>query len=95
MMYDLDPDGLKKPFLTNKRRKRVNGTFVSRGPKWVRSLDGHAKLMGYQTNMFPLAIYGCLDSASRMLLWLKIWTTKSDPRIVCRWYSDYLLRQEV
>eukprot|EP00794_Sanderia_malayensis_P002252 gene2252-2576_t len=71
MMYDLDPDGLQNTALTNKRRKRVKGAFVTRGPNWVHSLDGHAKLMGYQKNSFPLAIYGCLDSASRKLLWLK------------------------
>ena len=90
MMYDLDPDGLKNRVLTNKRRKRVNGAFVTRGPNWVHSLDGHAKLMGYQKSTFPLAIYGCPDSASRKLLWLKIWTTNSDPRIVGRWYFEYL-----
>eukprot|EP00794_Sanderia_malayensis_P001876 gene1876-2120_t len=90
MMYDLDPDGLEKRALTNKRRKRVKGAFVTRGPNWVHSLDGHAKLMGYQKNTFPLAIYGCLDSASRKILWLKIWRSNSDPKIVGRWYLEYL-----
>eukprot|EP00112_Aurelia_sp_Birch-Aquarium-sp1_P008488 Seg1936.6 transcript_id=Seg1936.6/GoldUCD/mRNA.D3Y31 product="hypothetical protein" protein_id=Seg1936.6/GoldUCD/D3Y31 len=35
MMYDLDPDGLKNRALTNKRRKRVKGAFVTRGPNWI------------------------------------------------------------
>ena len=47
-------------------------------------------MMGYQNSTFPLAIYGCLDTASRKLLWLKIWTTNSDPKLVGRWYLDHL-----
>ncbi len=95
MMFDLDPDGLENRALTNRKRKRLAGNFVTRGPNWVHSLDGHAKLMGYQKSTFPLAIYGCLDSASRKLLWLKIWTTNSDPKIVGRWYFEHLYETKI
>ncbi len=47
-------------------------------------------MMGYQNSTFPLAIYGCLDTASRKLLWLRVWTSNSNPYLIGRWYLDYL-----
>jgi len=95
VMYDLDAEGLENRALANRKRKRLCGNFMTKGPNWVHSLDGHAKLMGYQKSTFPLAIYGCLDSASRKLLWLKIWTTNSDPKIIGRWYFEHLYETKV
>ena len=46
--------------------------------------------MGYQNSTFPLAIYGCLDTASRKLLWLRVWVTNSAPKIIGHWYLEYL-----
>jgi hypothetical protein len=45
--------------------------------------------MGYQNSMFPMAIYGCIDTATRRLLWLRIWVTNSDPKVIGRWYLEY------
>ena len=95
VMYDLDAEGLENRALANRKRKRLCGNFMTKGPNWVHSLDRHAKLMGYQKSTFPLAIYGCLDSASRKLLWLKIWTTNSDPKIIGRWYFEHLYETKV
>ena len=53
-------------------------------------MDGHDKLMGYQNSTFPLAIYGSIGTASRKILWLKIWTGNSDPKRITRWYLEYL-----
>ena len=89
VMYDLDHEALAKHAPGAKKRK-VKGHFVSRGPNWVHSLDGHDKLMGYQNSTFPLAVYGCIDTASRKLLWLRTWPTNSDPLVIGRWYLDYL-----
>ena len=70
MMYDLDPEGLtNRPPGVKKKKK---GHFTTKGTNWVHSLDGHDKLMGYQNSTFPLAIYGCIDTASRKLLWIRI-----------------------
>ena len=88
VMYDLDPDGLEARALG--KNTRVKGHFTTKGPNFVHSLDGHAKLMGYQRDTFPLAIYGCIDTASRKLLWLKIWTSHSDPKLIGRWYFDHI-----
>ena len=45
-MTDLDSDGLKMRQPGNKKLKE-KGTFVSAGPNWLMSLDGHDKLMGF------------------------------------------------
>lgn len=46
--------------------------------------------MGYQNSTFPLAVYGCMDTASRKLLWLRVWVSNSNPKIIGRWYMEYL-----
>ena len=72
------------------RKKRRKGHFVLEGPNWAHSLDGHSKLMGFQDNTFPNAIYGCIDTASRKLLWAKVWSKSCDPYLIGRWYFEYL-----
>ena len=96
VMYHLDPEGLEsRGGVGAKKVRRKAGNFTSRGPNWVHSLNGHDKLMGYQNSTFPLAIYGCLDTASRKLLWLRVWTTSSDPKLIGRWYLEYLCETKV
>lgn len=73
-----------------RKKKKAKGNFTTNGTNWVHSLDGHDKLMGYQNSTFPLAIYGCIDTASRKILWLRAWVSNSDPRRVGRWYLEYL-----
>lgn len=75
VMYDLDPEGLETRGGVGAKKERRKGNFTTRGANWVHSLDRHDKLMGYQNFTFPLAIYGCMDTASRKLLWLKVWIT--------------------
>eukprot|EP00794_Sanderia_malayensis_P021102 gene21102-23163_t len=73
IMTELDSQGLRGRAVGARKQKK--GCFVSKGPDWVQSLDGHCKLMGYQRCTFPLAVYGCLDTASRKLFWIRVWTT--------------------
>ena len=93
-MYEADPEGLQErcPAFKNKKKKT---SFVSKGPNWVFSADGHDKLMGYQNWTFPLAIYGCLDTASRKIMWLNVWTSNSTPELIGRWYLDYLYEYRI
>ena len=44
----------------------------------------------YQNSTFPIAVYGCIDTASRKVLWIKCWTSNSDPKRVASWYVDWL-----
>ena len=80
-MAKLDPLGLetRRP---GRKRKRPNKIFSSKGPMWTLSVDGHDKLCGDQNSMFPLAIYGCLDTFSRKILYLSVCHTNSDPLII-------------
>ena len=66
-MQELDPDGLQARGGIGAKKQRKKGNFTSKGSNWVHSLNGHDKLMGYQNSTYPLAIYGCLDTASRKL----------------------------
>ena len=94
VMYELDPEGFESRAV-GARRKKTEGCFSSKGPNWVHSVDGHDKLMGYQNGTFPLAVYGCLDTCSRKLLWFRIWTSNSDPDLIGRWYLEYLYGSKV
>ena len=67
VMYEFDPEGLEARGGVGAKKERRKGNFTTRGANWVHSLDGHDKLMGYQNSTFPLAIYGCMDTASRKL----------------------------
>ena len=91
MMYFVDPAGLEGRNPAVKKHKRVKGHFTTKGPNWDFSLDGHAKLMGYQKSTVPLVIYGCLDAASRKIIFLKVWTSTSDPKVVGKWYFEFIL----
>ena len=60
LMFDIDQDGLAAR-LPVAKKKKPKGHFITLGPNWTYSLDGHDKLMGFQNSTFPLAIYGCVD----------------------------------
>ena len=64
VMFDLDEEGVAARCPIRKKGKR-KGHFTTRGINWVCSLDGHNKLMGYRNSTFPLAVYGCIETASR------------------------------
>ena len=88
-MTDLDSDCLKMRQPGNKKSKE-KGTFISAAHNWVMSLDGHDNLICFQNNTFPIAIiYGAVDTASRKLLWIKVWVTNKIPELVARWYFKF------
>ena len=92
VMFQLDPEGLecRAPGFKTKKKK---GNFTSPGPNFVHSLDGHDKLMGFQNSTYPIAVYGCLDTCSRKVLWVKVWRSNSDPKLIGRFYLEYLYEQ--
>ena len=57
------------------------------------SLDGHDKLCGFQNSMFPLCIYGGQDTFSGRINFLRIWTSNNDPKIIGKFYFDYLFER--
>ena len=95
VMSELDPQGLEARGNVGAKRQRKKGNFTTCGSNWVHSLDGHDKLMGYQNSTFPLAVYGCMDTASRKLLWLKVWVSNHDPKLIGRWYLEHLYETKI
>ena len=51
--------------------------------------------MHFQNITFPRAIYGCIDTTSQKILFLKVWTSNSNPIFVGRWYFGYLYKKNV
>ena len=89
-MTDVHPEGLenRKPML---KKKKAKSTFSSVGSNWVLLLmDGHDKLMGCQNSTFPLAVYGCMDTASRKLLFIWAGTSNNISVYPARWYFEDL-----
>ena len=62
-MQELDPKGLerRKVGIKNKKRKEC---FTTKGPNWVHSVDGHNKLMGFQSDTFPLLFMEVLTQSA-------------------------------
>ena len=56
----------------------------------MHSGDGHDKLMGFIRDTFPLAAYGLQDVFSGKVLYLKLWTSNSNPKLIGRWYLEHL-----
>ena len=77
------------------KKKKRNKQLTTEGVNNFFSIDGHDKLMGFQNSTFPIAVYGVLDQASRKILLLKCWTSNSDPRLIGRWYIDWLKDNQV
>eukprot|EP00794_Sanderia_malayensis_P007664 gene7664-8500_t len=89
VIADLDPEGVERRCVKNKARKNKI-PFSAAGPNWLYSLDGHDKLMGYQNSTFPIAIYGCLDTFSRKIIFLFVWESNSNPVIIGQQYLNHL-----
>lgn len=89
--YDHDPEAWKLAVEFGAKKKRRKGNFSSKGLNFVHSLDGHDKRMGYQNSTFPLTVHSCIHTASRKILWLRTWTTNSNPKLVGCWYLEHLV----
>ena len=81
VMYNVDADALEEraPQLKNKKPK---GHFTSPGPN----------LMGFRNSTFPIAVYGCIDTCSRKVLWAKVWIGNSDPKLIGRFCLEHLFQ---
>ena len=86
---DIDPEGVANRRIGQKPKKEKI-PFESLGPNWLWSLDGHDKMMGFQASTFPLAIYGCQDTFSRKIIFLKVWTSNSDPLLIASFFMEHI-----
>lgn len=94
VMYNIDPVSFEERTPCFKKKK-TKGHFTMRGPNWVHSLNRHDKLMGFQNSTFPIAGYGCIDTCSWKLLWVKVRMTNNDPNVIGQFYLKHLFNTKV
>ncbi|OWF51202.1 uncharacterized protein LOC110449483 [Mizuhopecten yessoensis] len=79
LMQLLDPIGVELRLRKRLRRRR----YFSKGPDFLWHVDAYDKLKRY-----GLCISGCIDGFSRHLIWLNVYTTSSDPRVIAGYYME-------
>ena len=75
----LDPIGVA----TRRRGKLVRRRYFSKGPNYIWHLDSYDKLKPY-----GFCINGCVDGFSRHIMWLSVYTTNSDPRVIAGYFIE-------
>ncbi|CAC5394465.1 unnamed protein product [Mytilus coruscus] len=81
MLGVLDPEGVSLRSSHRLRRRR----YCSKGPSFTTHIDGYDKL-----KPFGISIHGAVDGFSRNILWLKAMPSNKNPRVVARFYIDYI-----
>jgi hypothetical protein len=79
ILRELDPAGVDR----RQARRLVRRRYESDGPNAVWHLDGYDKLKPY-----GLCVSGCVDGFSRKVIWLNVYCTNSDPRIIGGYYLE-------
>jgi hypothetical protein len=77
----IDPSGVS---LRSRHRLRRR-TYINKGPNHIIHIDGYDKL-----KPFGITIHGAIDGYSRKILWLQAAYTNNDPKIVARYYLNYI-----
>lgn len=83
MVYSLlktvDPDGID----LRKKGKLKRRIYYSVGPDETWSMDGHDKLV-----KFGLAIHGAVDVWSGKFIWLRVFTSNHEPRLIAKYFVE-------
>lgn len=64
-----------------KRKRLKRREYQSKGPNYMWHVDGYDKLKPY-----GLCINGCVDGFSRKIVWLEVYCTNNDPRIMTGYF---------
>ena len=75
----LNPDVVQQ----RRRRRLQRRTYFSKGPNYIWHLDSYDKL-----KRFGFCINGCIDGFSRLVLWINVYKTSNDPRIIGGYYLE-------
>jgi len=75
----LDSAGVNK----RKRRKLRRRQYHSKGPNSTWHIDGYDKLKPY-----GLCISGAIDGFSRKLMWLEMYHTNNNPKVIAGYYME-------
>ena len=79
MMKILDPEGVA---LRGRNRLKRRQYFAS-GPNFLWHLDSYDKLKNY-----GFCINGCIDGFFRLVIWLNVYKTSSDPAVIAGYYIE-------
>ena len=63
--------------------------YYAAGPNYIWHLDGYDKL-----KPFGLCISGCICGFSRRLIWLNVYYTNNDPRVIGGYYLEAVKRNK-
>ena len=66
-------------------RRLHRRTYSASGPNFVWHIDGNDKL-----NPYGFGISGCIDGFSRYLLWLNVYRTNKDPKVIAGYFYETL-----
>jgi hypothetical protein len=81
LMQLLDPRGVK----LRKKGRLQRRAYFARGPNYLWHLDSYDQL-----KPFGVCINGCIDGFSRQLLWLIVYHTSSNPRVIAGYYMEVI-----
>jgi len=79
IMKELDPDAVE----CRLRRRLVRREYSAKGPNWVWHVDGYDKI-----KPFGLCINGCMCGFSRKIVWLNVYHTNNNPKVVGGYYLE-------
>lgn len=67
------------------RHRLQRRVYYNKGPNFLIHIDGYDKL-----KPFGIAINGAIDGYSRKILWLEASNTNNNPRVVARYFINYI-----
>ncbi|OWF45213.1 hypothetical protein KP79_PYT23580 [Mizuhopecten yessoensis] len=79
LVHILDPKGIEISKKDRLKRRR----YFAKGPNYLWHVDSYDKL-----KPFGLCINGCIDGFSRRIIWLNVYHTSSNPRVIAGFYMD-------
>ena len=78
----LDPTGVT----ARTARRLIRRSYFAQGPNYVWHVDGYDKL-----KPFGLCISGCIDGYFRKIMWLNVYNTNNDPKLVGGYFIETVM----
>ena len=79
ILRELDPEGVALRLSRRLERR----SYSVPGPNFIWHIDGYDKL-----KPFGLCISGCIDGFSRKIIWLNVYNTNNNPRIIGGYFLE-------
>ena len=79
ILREIDPEGVQSRI--GRRLRRRN--YFAGGPNFIWHLDGYDKLKPY-----GLCISGCIDGFSRKIIWMNVYRTNNNPKIIGGYFLE-------